>query len=247
MVMPLGRKEVLEQNDVLGRVLLMGLVSGTEMYFRTVLARLIGICPICRSNASSLTLSLAAADYYGVENLGFGLLDNISFAAKGEVLRATKKLTGFEWEPRRSSVGTAIDEFEKLSHLRHAAIHARGELNPHNLGALGLKKQSRTQLAIKFYNLQHAAEVCLNAVRAYDRFLFHQVTQRWIAHRKLTGNWKDDKDLFCRLLSLFRSKEESRGGPRFVKHIYISLQPCIAGAAKARTVNVTANTPSMVP
>lgn len=40
-VITIGTQDALEANDVLGRVLILGLVSGVEQFFRSVLARTI--------------------------------------------------------------------------------------------------------------------------------------------------------------------------------------------------------------
>ena len=234
-VLRLGTKELLADNDVLGRVLLLGLVSGAEMYFRSVLAKLISVCPLCRSCASSHMLSLAAVDYYGRDDLGFGLLENVSFATQGEVLKQTKKLTGIEWD-QKSSVAEAISAFESLSHFRHAAVHARGELSPRNTQELGISGAARKCLIIRFPELQEGANVCLNAARAYNRFMYQKVFERWIGHRLFSGEWNADRGRFRKVLALFRAHEDSLGGPAYAFHLYTKLRPAIQSALKPKPV-----------
>ncbi len=229
-VMPLGNRETLERNNVLGRVLLLGLVSGTETYFRSILARLVIRCPFCCSIAGSQMMSLAAAQHYSEEELGFGILERISFSSSGELARATLKLTGINIDVR-SSVATAIEQFELLCHFRHAAVHARGELNPANLAAIGIGTAgAENHLVIRLGHLHLAAEVCLNAARAYNRFLFKGIMNRWIEKRKLTGNWATDRQQFSRMLSVFRSREDGYGGPAYTFWLYNQLRPAIVRA-----------------
>jgi hypothetical protein len=233
MVIPLGEPKALDGNEVLGRVLLLGIVSGTEKYFRSLLSELIFACPISRQAASDQMLSLQALDYYGTRQIGLGLLENTSFAGSGEILKATKKLTGIDWK-EHDSVHEAISAFEALSHLRHAAIHARGDLGPRNAKALKINPKERQCLVVKFAELQQAADICLNSVRAYNRFMYQKVVERWIGHKVLTGNWKKDRSHFGRLLELFGSKENGCAGGRFAVYAYEKVKPAIRASLKPK-------------
>lgn len=233
LVIPLGEPKALDDNEVLGRVLLLGIVSGTEKYFRSLLSRLIVCCPISRQAAADQMLSLHALDYYGVGQIGLGLLENTSFAGSGEIAKATKKLTGIEWK-EQDSVNEAISAFEALSHLRHAAIHARGELGPRNAKALRIIPKGRQSLIVKFAELQHAADICLNAVRAYNRYMFQRVVERWIGQKRLTGDWKKDRSEYGKLLALFGSAEVGCSGPRFAAYAYQKIQPMVKASLKPK-------------
>ena len=54
----IGTEEALHSNEALGKVLLLGVVSASEHFFRAILAGLVYICPVVRKKAESLTLSL---------------------------------------------------------------------------------------------------------------------------------------------------------------------------------------------
>lgn len=84
-VVILGEPTPLSNNDALGRVLLLGVVSATEHYFRALLSKLVYLCPLVRAQASSLTLSLGALDYYTPADLGLALLEHASLATAGEL------------------------------------------------------------------------------------------------------------------------------------------------------------------
>jgi hypothetical protein len=231
-VLPLGTKEDLETNDVLGRILLLGLVSGSELFFRMLLARIIKLCPLTRRFAADQMLSLGAVDFYAPEDLGLGLMENVSFATEGELLKTTRKLTGFEWNASKTSVGAAISQFEQLTQLRHSAVHAGGELGVRNLSAIGLTATSRQRLVIRFSALQEAGEICVNAVRAYNRFMHQSICERWIAGRKFSGEWSSDRVLFGRLCAVFCSRDDLLGGNRYKRKLYSSLVPSVLKARK---------------
>lgn len=207
-VLPLGQEEALAQNNVLGRMLLLGLVSGVELYFRTLLAAALEICPLSRTHAAKQTLSIASIDYYGLAGIGFGLLENISFATEGEIVKHTQRLLNIAI-PKNSSVASAIERFEKLCHLRHAAVHSRGQLSSGNLSALGIEnKGSRKALALRLPQMHIAASICQAAVRAYNRYVFRAVIERWMAAGLLAGDWSRDKDLVSRLFWIFYSRKD---------------------------------------
>lgn len=103
-ILPLGSEEELGRSEALGRVLLLGLVSGSELYFRSILSGVIRVCPLSREQASKHTLTLGAFDYYGPEEVGLGLLENSSMATAGEIRKQTKRLLNIDMEP-----GSSVD------------------------------------------------------------------------------------------------------------------------------------------
>ena len=225
LLIPLGTEKALTINDALGRALLLGLVSATELYFRRILAAVIVVCPLAREHASSQQISFGSVDYYGDE-LGLGLLEGVSFSKSGEISRQTQRVVGVEVK-KDSSVGQAILEFEKICTLRHAATHSRGNLAHRNVRALGIADQNQ-QLAlnVKLDGFQNAAGVCQNVVRSYDRFLFRRVVERWIAKRYLRADWEEDRRVFSALFQAFHSREDAER-PTRAYDAYRQLRPII--------------------
>lgn len=210
-ILPLGKEDDLRNNNVLGRILLLGLVSGVELYFRSIIAKIISICPIARDHASKHLLSLASLDYYGPDRVGLGLLEGTSFATEGEIARQTDRLLGVKWN-QNSSTDVAIKKFEMLCHLRHAAVHSRGELSSGNLRSLGIRdRQSRKALFVMLPQLHEAAVTCQSAVRAYNLYLYRKSVERWIAHGILSGAWQRDAPVFKPLFKVFVSKRDQAG------------------------------------
>lgn len=194
------------QDELIPRLLLLDLVSSSEQYFRRVLGLLVGVCPICALAAGSQNLSLFAVDYYDRDQLGIALLDS-SLAAADGVRKQTKKLTDIEIR-RGSSVDAALEEYDRVCHLRHAAVHSRGELGPRNVQKLGLDASKRLCLDLSAVQFQVLLAVCQNAVRAYNRFLFKTVLSRWDVRRVLQRTWSNDRALFAALHQLFVSRRD---------------------------------------
>jgi len=225
-VLPLGSPDALKENSALGRVLLLGLVSGTELYFRSIISGLIRVCPLARKHASSHQLTLGAVDYYGMDDLGLGLLESVSMATSGELRSKTEKLTRLKWN-QGTSLDSAVVEFEKLCQFRHAAIHSRGELGDRNVRELQVETiGSRLALSIDFSSLQTAAAICQNVVRAYNRFMYKATVQRWIDNKTFGTSWKANKNLFTPLFQLFYSQRDGLK-PENAYLAYRSIAPTI--------------------
>lgn len=207
-LLTLGDDAALAASPTLGRLLVLGLVSGVEFYFRDLLGGLLRCCPLCRKHAADQPLSFGALDYYGPDAVEFGLLDATSLAGAREVRGRTQKLLALEIKPG-SSVSAALDEFDRVCHLRHAAVHARGALGRGNATALGVGSDLGTRtMSVTLPALHDAARVCHSVVRAYNRFVFEAIIFRWLGNDLFAGDWPTDRKLFAPLFTLVYSKRD---------------------------------------
>lgn len=207
-LLTLGSEAALEDSPTLGRLLLLGLVSGVESYFRSVIAAVVRICPLCRVGAADQLIPLGAIDYYGTEALELGLFDAASLAGATELRKRTHALLGIDLNSQ-ASASAALSEFDKVCHLRHAAVHARGTLGRGNAVALALSADDgRRALQVSFASLQQAGLACHSMVRAYNRVVYRKTIERWIAKDVLVGTWSQDKTRFKPLFELFRSQRD---------------------------------------
>lgn len=230
-VLTLGGASELAASPTLGRLLLLGLVGGVETYFRTVIAGVLRLCPIARKEAAGQMLPFGAVDYYGVAEIELGLFDTASLAGASEIRKKTQALLGIGFQ-QGTSVYVALDEFNKVCHLRHAAAHARGTLSHGNASALELGAMTgRRALDVSFANLQTAGLVCHSAVRAYNRAVYEQVVQRWIDKRLLRGTWTADKALFQPMFEMFRSQKDKVAPANAYRayQLLTKVRPALAG------------------
>ena len=211
-IIPLGKEEQLRDSDVLGKVLVLGIVSATEHYFRAVLSGLIHICPLARRRAASHTIPFGALEYYSNSNMGLAIFEHLSLADPKEIQKLTDKLVGFKVD-QESSAKAAFLEFDKLCQIRHAAVHSRGDLSLKNLQDLGMGITAGRLLAIHFElsSLHAAASICQNVVRAYNRLAYRKTIEAWIGQHLLTGVWAQDRPRFTPLFELFHSRNDGRG------------------------------------
>lgn len=219
------------------RLLLLDLISATELYFRRVLAGAINVCPVIRDVSSRQMLSLGAVYYYDEEGLGYGVLEHAALSGEGEVKKKTLAITGLQWKTG-SSVDAAIAGFDRICHLRHAAIHSHGELSARNLAELGMTMERRRRLALDAIAFQQVMATCHNAVRAYNQFLCNGVLGRWIDRGLLAGTFDEDQKLFAPLHTLLISVEDATS-PAKPEEAYVQILPLIVartGGAKRGAV-----------
>jgi len=229
-LVPLGTEEQLSNNDALGKALMLGIVSATEHYFRSILSGLIHACPVVRGRAASQTIPFGALGYYSRESIGLAIFEHVSLADAREIQKLTSKLLGFQVE-QENSAKAAFLEFDKLCQIRHAAIHSRGDLSLKNLQELGIAANAGNPLAIHFElsSLHASASICQNVVRAYNRLAYRKTVEGWIGERLLTGNWAHDKIMFAPLFELFHSRKDARGYP----NSYLAHRPLSSIIARA--------------
>jgi hypothetical protein len=225
-LIPLGTAEALQANQAFGKVLLLGIVAATEHYFRACLAGLLHVCPIAHQHSASLSLSFGAIDYYAPRDLGLALLEHVSLATAGEVQKQAQRLVGID-ASKNLSTRAALDEYEKLCQLRHAAVHSVGHLGHQNLRDLGVVLTSgRLGLKVEYSGFQIAADVCQNVVRSYNRFVFRQTVEKWIGRKVIRGTWLEDRERFSPLYRLFYSAHDAEG-PSIAFSAYRDLLPAL--------------------
>lgn len=203
-LLPLATPESLVTHPALGRLLLLGVVSVSEHYFRSTIGRLVHICPLAWHHASNMPMTLGSVDYYGVEQLALGLLESITFSSPSMIITNTERLIGVK--PKGTSMEKAIKDFERICQLRHAAVHSDGHLNSKNLRDFDLPGMTSAQaLKIDYDGFQTIVAICENAVRAYNRSLFATMCDRWRDKKVLTNVWRKDKKKYTELFGLFYS------------------------------------------
>jgi hypothetical protein len=206
-ILTLGDATALARSSTLGRLLLLGLVSGAEGYFRSVLAGVVRICPLSRAAAGEQQLSLSALDYYGIEDIELALFDRVSLASLKELRTWTKRLLGLDFSDG-TPVGASLVQFDRICHLRHASVHAQGVLGSGNVRELGLTATGQHVVELDFAALQQAGAVCHAAVRSYNLWLYETIVTRWNTSNVLARIWADDRPIFEPLFALFRSVKD---------------------------------------
>ncbi|MFZ5504682.1 MAG: hypothetical protein ACOY7P_04255 [Pseudomonadota bacterium] len=146
-------------------------------------------------------VSIGASLYYSKEEIGFALFERVSFSDTETIKKWTKKLCQLDI-PANSSLADALREFEKVCALRHAAVHSNGRLGVNNISEMGLAVSGPVSIALDVTSFQSISEICLNTVRAYNRFVWDKIISRWIKSKIIVGNFEGDIEIFRRFVAL---------------------------------------------
>ncbi|SDC19568.1 hypothetical protein SAMN05216345_101882 [Cupriavidus sp. YR651] len=191
-------------------LLLLGIVSAAEFYFRTILVRSLDICPLARKQAERIQIPLGSLGYYGTKTaaLGLSIFEHKSLAGANEVKNELQRLVGVDIK-NNSSVAAALSGFDTLCELRHAAIHARGYIGSKGASDLGVSMDALRKISFSQSAVFDLTKLSHNAVRSFNRYVFKSMLERWISESQFTGHWRSDKAKFKKLFDLFSYPPEN--------------------------------------
>lgn len=189
------------------RLLLLGLVSSCEYYFRRVLSEVISACPISRAVCAKHTVNFSAATYFSSRNIGLALTDEAVFSGAHNIEAETKRLTGISTSDS-ASVKEALSEYQKVCIIRHASVHSYGLLGGKNFSELNIQSIGNLEVALTSDSFQEIADVCLNLVRAYNRQMWTSMIARMWQKDILTLDGEaSDIEKFSQLVRIFWSAD----------------------------------------
>ncbi len=214
-------------------LLLLGIVSAAEFYFRSVITQTLSICPCSIKHSERVQIPLASLSYYGTEtsSLGLSIFEHKSLAGSDEIKNEVQRLLGIAI-PKTGSVATALTGFDTLCELRHAAIHTRGYISSKAASDLGIYAAALQQIDMAQAAAFDLTKLSHNAVRSLNRFLTNAILERWKAQKILTGVWVHDKKIFTRFFNVFVYPEESAFS-NDVRLAYRHIQNSLVARGKA--------------
>jgi hypothetical protein len=157
-----------------------------------------------------------------------GMLDGESFSSKDNIKTWSKKIAGIELK-NEISLEVALKEFERICHIRHAAVHAGGYVSTRNAAALGVAPGSWISFGSPAA-IHEIIGVVAASIRAYNQVLFESVLAGWLDRGLLQGNWSIDAEKFTALWRAFRSEgdiasSQRPGGARIRGSAYLAYLP----------------------
>ncbi|WP_175699610.1 hypothetical protein [Burkholderia ambifaria] len=198
--------------EILG-LMLLGIVSAAEFYFRSALGGTLEICPISQRHAESINIPIAASQFYlgSGYSPALGSFEHESLADAKKIRGEIKKFTGFDIQDD-TSANQAVEQFETLCELRHCLVHARGFAGLKACRALKSSERQLQKLLVGKTEAFELIKLSHNAVRAVNRFLVDSILNRWIDRDVLVGTWQADKKQFVALIEKFWVKGEDSFG-----------------------------------
>lgn len=204
-----GTAERLSGNDFIGRLLLLGIVSAAESYFRSILSIAMELCPVAQAGAHDKTINLGGLLWHGKTGFSRSAFDNSSFASSKELKRAAKDFVGFELTP--ADFQDVLADFDKVCHLRHGIVHGDGLLPGRNAVQLDIPRFSApVRITIRYSHLQDIAASVSALILLFNRKLFELLCQRWAIEWRRRVDWDADGQdaLFYRIWSAFICRTE---------------------------------------
>jgi len=200
-------------------LLVMAITSASETYFRTVIACTATACPICHAgNVNKGRISFRAIDYYPKSMLVLALLEHIGFSDSDAIRKQTQELLQITVpvsDKGSISIAAALQNYDRVCALRHALIHSSGIINSQNSAEAGLQQFS--VIAPSIDGLQMVADVCRNAILAFNQFLFDSIVSRLYQKGHLTGTYNSDERYMKIIVQLFLS----RSSPSFTESLEV--------------------------
>lgn len=205
--------EYAASNSSIPPLVLVGLISLTENYFREVLAGIITICPKAKQKSATKSLNLATA-WIGFGEMEKGAFENTSFSDPKTIKKNLNDLVGINI-PNSNQISTPLDEFGKLCELRHAVVHSAGLLAGKNAVNLELpNSRNAVKIKVDYSELQEAAAVCTALVCAVNLELFMNIATKWLKEWPRTPAYRgqDLNPLFKKVWELFFSEFDQSNG-----------------------------------
>lgn len=201
-----------ELAPVLADQLLLGYVSATELYFRRLLAATAKLCPEVRRLARDVEIAFGALDFYPRDAIEYSLTEKLTLTEQGKVRNLLESRFGVAVN-RHPDLERAIEQFETLCNLRHALVHSAGIVNSRNAKNLGHEsKRAVCRVRLRPAELQLAASVCMDLVRAAHDEVGKNVFWGWVRTGYLKGNRSQDRGRVARFAEVFVSCRDQEVG-----------------------------------
>lgn len=203
----LGRADDSEEWRVKANLAIIGIVSGVESYFRAIIRRVLISDEDSRAHSYRNKVSYGAVLFHLSHLLPEALLEDSTFISKETIVKNVKNFLGLPINPQQiPALDAALDEFEKVCHLRHCIAHRSGLLGSKNAIELGLEKFSsylEKPISPTLDSVNNVFNICQNLVLEFNDQIFDCIITRSISKGVWTGDLRRDKKLFSVLYSTF--------------------------------------------
>ncbi len=198
---------ILEENDFLGPLLYVGIISKTENYLREIMIDCIKICPICKNATANHNISFGSVVWQRNGDFERGVFENESFSDISIVKKELRNCLHIEIE-KGESVEGLLGEFDKLCQMRHAIVHSSRILAGKNAIQLNIPSSNdKMVIKIGYAELQECASICTAFVMAFNLKLFKEMIKRWAITWRQMEFWDTEKEneYFSEIWDIFSS------------------------------------------
>jgi hypothetical protein len=207
-IIVVANPDFLENHLSMGPLLLVGIVSATENYFRDILSNVIKICPKAQQSAADQTINFGSVVWHSGHNCERGCFENISFAGSENVQKACRNYIKYELK-KNGLASEMLKQYDCVCELRHCIVHSRSLMTGKNALKLDICPCKNTiSIKILFDQLQECAAICTTLVVSFNTELFEEMCRRWAFDWPQRSSWRVDKinELFNAIWKIFNSR-----------------------------------------
>lgn len=198
----------LAANPTVGPFFLGGIAATTEEFLRSLLGRLIAICPDAQAHSASKPIHLGSAVWHGQGVVARGALESTSLAGRDNVVKSVREFLDYQLS-NRDRVWGVLDEYDKVCEIRHGAVHSGITFPGKNAVKLRLNRVvGAPRLSVGFAELQECADVCTALAVSLNVDLFSVFAERWATSWRQYPAWgaKSEHRHFKDLWDTFHSQ-----------------------------------------
>lgn len=203
----LGAEEDTQEWNMKANLSIIGIVSSTESFFRATIRKTLIVDNNSRRQSYKSKLSYGAVLYHAPELLPEALLEDCNFISKKNIIEYSSNFLGIKISPQNSpALNSALDEFEKVCHLRHCVSHRSGHLGSKNAIELGLEEFSaylEKPISPTLDAVNNVFNICQNLVLEFNDYLFECILDQSVESGVWTGDLRKDKKSFRSLFNIF--------------------------------------------
>ncbi|MBP5954154.1 hypothetical protein ICA16_00605 [Pseudomonas anatoliensis] len=204
---------------------IIGIVSSTESYFRSMIRNILLTVADIRKESYRNKLTYGAVLFHAPELLPEALLEESVFSSKKHIIDHVSTFLGIKVNlQQHAALGSALDEFDKVCHLRHCVAHRAGHLGSKNAIELGLDQFSaylEKPISPTLDAVNNVFNICQNLVFEFNDFLFEAMLTQSVEKGGWSGDLRKDKREYLKLYQIFSSNPEDLN---YLKSSYVDFR-----------------------
>lgn len=200
---------VTQYGDEITGLLLVGLISATENYFRDILGVILETCPLARQHSSDEKIQLGSL-LWGPRDLhNRSAFEFLAFSNAKNIKETFNKFTDHVIQ-QNGVWNQMLPEYDKLCEFRHAVVHSGHLIAGKNAVKLNLRPSKKSlKLNLDYSRVQAAGRVCTALVQGANNELFELMVGRWAVKWRQLPTWSPDQEKVIRTIyDTFLSKRD---------------------------------------
>ncbi|MDM8561151.1 hypothetical protein [Candidatus Parabeggiatoa sp. HSG14] len=215
-ILNVAKPDFLHQYPSMGTLLLVGLISSTENYFRDLFARIIRICPIAQAASSDQAIKLGSVIWHREGQVERGAFEHISFADADSIKSTCRKFLKYELK-KNGITSELLQEFGKICELRHGIVHSDSFLVGKNAIKLEIPNNAPNQalkITVGYEQFQECSLISTMLIASFNTEMFEEMTKRWAVDWPKLDSWNPATAdaLFEQIWKYFYSKADEKNG-----------------------------------